>query len=73
MKLSPVASACKARAANDYGRFDTFVECYDDQWWNEFVIDFEGKQMDQGYAFTLMDDMADVWDERKADAVNSAF
>ena len=71
--MNTVAAACKARAAADYARFDTFVECYAEEEWGEFVTSYDGTQMTQEAAFTLMDDLAAVWADRRSDAINSAF
>jgi hypothetical protein len=65
-----IATACKDRAAADYSRFDTFVNCYTDEEWLEFVISHDGTLMEQGYAFKLMDDCASVWAERRANAAS---
>lgn len=61
----------KAYAVTNYNNgMDTFVECYDTAEWQE-LLDECGGDVEETKKF--MDQLADVYRDRQADARNSAF
>lgn len=57
-----------AQARYDEG-YDTFVECYGNDEWAEFVVDYDTKEpMTWPRVKACMDNMAEVWADRRADA-----
>lgn len=61
----------KAYAEANYNNgMDTLVECYDTAEWQELLDDSSG---DVDEAKKLMDELAEVFRDRQADARNSAY
>ena len=64
----------KAFAEANYNKgYDTFVECYDAAEWDRFYDDHAGEVDVYAAGLELMARLADVWEDRRADARNSAF
>lgn len=70
MTTSELIEKAKAYAQENYEKgMDTFVECYTQSEWEEFVAECDTwEEMKE-----TMDSCADVWNDRRADAKNSAF
>jgi hypothetical protein len=63
-KLALIA-ALKKYAIEHYDQgYDTYVECYDDAEWAEFVGDHE----DEASVWNIFHRVASVWADRQADA-----
>ncbi len=63
--------ALKEWAKNNYNNgADTMVECWDDSNYRTLLDDCNGSLPE---ALAIAKDVADVWLDRQADAVNSAF
>ena len=76
MNNDQLIAKAKAHAEANYSKgFDTFVECYGDDEWREFLAASEWAPGVTTWkeCKSLMDSMADVWSDRRADARNSAF
>ena len=78
MKTEQLIEKAKAYAEANYTKgMDTFVECYGDDEWREFLRGDEGWGTPDITTWkdckSMMDTMADIWSDRQADARNSAF
>jgi hypothetical protein len=52
------------------GGWDVIVECWDDAEIARVLDDVEG---DEAKAWEIIDSLVDIWADRQADAINSAF
>jgi hypothetical protein len=71
MHKADIISRLKAMCVAKYEEgYDTFVECFDDAEWEKLWTDCGGSETEMR---DLMSRLADVWEDRRADARNSAF
>lgn len=58
-----------AEAHYNDGGWDVIVECWDKEMLTEILIE----QKDKESAWRLINGLVDIWADRQADAINSAF
>ena len=75
MTREQIIEKAKAYAQENYNKgFDIFVETYDQEEWERFVYcDFDERDMTWEEVKELMKRLVGVWNDRRADAINSAF
>ena len=52
---------------------DTMVECWGTQDYADLFVDHEGKPVTHEQAWTSLKQLADIYQDQQADAINSAF
>ena len=67
-KLKTVIEKAKKLAEDNYDNgYDAFVECYDDEDWEKFVKDHNGKLQSWSEVKARMKEMVVFWADRRAD------
>lgn len=69
MRTELIIERLQKLAVKNYNKgWDTFVECYGQAEWLEFITNEDGSIMNLSSAKKLASDCASVWSERQADA-----